>query len=139
MNKSIFTLMTAALLMAGSVSSAYAAAGVGDKVAVPATTTSALEGSKFYLGDKTSGKGLFKGTSVKIENVDYMTLEAKDDVGDNTDIVTDAGIFEARNIESAGATAVSFELWVNGKQVVVKAVDGTKAESTALVSTKKLP
>lgn len=130
MNKSIFTLMTAALLMAGSMSSAYAVAGVGDKVAVAATTTSALEGSKFYLGDKTSGKGLFKGTSVKIENVDYMTLDAKDNVGDNTDIVTDAGIFEARNIESAGATAVSFELWVNGKQVVVKAADGTKAEPT---------
>lgn len=129
MNKSIFTLMTAALLMAGPVINvAHAAA--GDKVPVAATTTSALEGSKFYLGDKTGGKGLFKGTGVKIENVDYMTLDEKDDVGAGSNVVADAGIFEARNIESAGAKAVSFELWVNGKQVVVKAEDGKKAEST---------
>ena len=51
MNKSIFTLMTAALLMTGSMfSSAYAAAGDKAAVAYASSSMKLVDGTKLYLG-----------------------------------------------------------------------------------------
>lgn len=116
MNKSIFTLMTAALLMTGSVfSSAYATPAA--KSAMEYTTGSATpialaNGVRFYLG--TEASALYKVDAVKVENKDYVTLNSTLD-----GTVADAAIFEVRNYSNTAA-GVTFELWVDGKQVVMK-------------------
>ena len=114
MKKRIFTLMTAALLMAGpAVNVAYAAA--GDITATAGTAATKLEGTKFYLGTAT-------GTLFPIETVigsDYVTI--------STGAAADAStaVFEVRNLKTVDETSVSFELWTAGKQLGVKN-DGTK-------------
>ena len=114
MKKRIFTLMTAALLMAGpAVNVAYAAA--GDITATAGTAATKLEGTKFYLGTAT-------GTLFPIETVigsDYVTI--------GTGAAADAStaVFEVRNLKTVDETSVSFELWTAGKQLGVKN-DGTK-------------
>jgi hypothetical protein len=116
MKKRIFTLMTAALLMAGSVfSSAYAAPAA--KSAVEYATSSATpialaNGVQFYLG--TGAAALYKVDPVKVENKDYVTLNAT-----LNGTVADAAVFEVRNYSNTAA-GVTFELWVNGKQVIMK-------------------
>lgn len=116
MNKSIFTLMTAALLMTGSVfSSAYAAPAaksVVEYAASSATPIALANGVQFYLG--TGETALYKVDAVKVENKDYVTLNSTLD-----GTVADAAIFEVRNYSNTAA-GVTFELWVDGKQVVMK-------------------
>ncbi len=91
MKKRIFTLMTAALLMAGpAVNVAYAAA--GDITATAGTAATKLEGTKFYLGTATS-------TLFPIETVigsDYVTI--------STGAAADAStaVFEVRNLKTVG-------------------------------------
>ena len=119
MKKRIFTLMTAALLMAGSVVNvAYAA--VGDITATAGTTATKLEGTKFYLG--TADDALFPIETIK--GSDYVTI--------GTDGAVDAktAVFEVRNLKAVDATSVSFELWTAGKQLGVL-VDGSAFDENA--------
>lgn len=129
MNKSIFTLMTAALLMAGSVfSDAYAAA--GDKAAVPYATSSMklVEGTKLYLGPDATHL-LKPSTSFKVEGKEFVSFA--DLIGaDPSTTFTGFVPFELRNVQ-ATATGATFELWADGKQVVVKAADGAVADGQA--------
>ncbi|WP_298550951.1 DUF6383 domain-containing protein [uncultured Parabacteroides sp.] len=114
MKKRIFTLMTAALLMAGPVVNvAYAAA--GDITATAGTAATKLEGTKFYLG--TAVSALFPIETVT--GSDYVTI--------GTGAAADAStaVFEVRNLKTVDETSVSFELWTAGKQLGVKN-DGTK-------------
>lgn len=114
MNKSIFTLMTAALLMAGPVINvAHAAA--GDITATAGTAATKLEGTKFYLG--TAAKVLFPIEAVT--GSDYVTI------GTGTDADASTAVFEVRNLKTVDETSVSFELWTAGKQLGVL-VDGKK-------------
>ncbi|MCD7852305.1 MAG: hypothetical protein LUH63_22855 [Parabacteroides sp.] len=141
MNKSIFTLMTAALLMTGSVfSSAYAApAGTGEKTFVDASDAviqTSLEGSKFYLGapngDANTSRDLLavdvitfaNGSKLGSINSTAVTIVAGEKVTDGV------AVFEARNVKAESATSASFELWSNGVQVAVKAEDGSAFIST---------
>ena len=113
MKKRIFTLMTAALLMAGpAVNVAYAAA--GDITATAGTAATALEGTKFYLG--TSGVLLYPVAAVT--GSDFVTIGAAAPAGAST------AVFEVRNLKTVDETSVSFELWTAGKQLGVKN-DGT--------------
>lgn len=109
MKKRIFTLMTAALLMAGPVVNvAYAAA--GDITATAGTAATKLEGTKFYLG--TADDALFPIKTVT--GSDYVTI--------GTGVAADAStaVFEVRNLKTVDETSVSFELWTTGKQLGVK-------------------
>ena len=109
MKKRIFTLMTAALLMAGPVVNvAYAAA--GDITATAGTAATKLEGTKFYLG--TAVSALFPIETVT--GSDYVTI--------GTGAAADAStaVFEVRNLKTVDETSVSFELWTAGKQLGVK-------------------
>lgn len=109
MKKRIFTLMTAALLMAGPVVNvAYAAAGT--ITATAGTATTALEGTKFYLG--TAADALFPIETVT--GSDYVTIGSGAAADANT------AIFEVRNLKTVDETSVSFELWTAGKQLGVK-------------------
>lgn len=112
MNKSIFTLMTAALLMAGPVIN-VAHAAVGDITATAGTAATKLEGTKFYLG--TAADALFPIKAVT--GSDYVTIGTAADAGTST------AVFEVRNLKTVDETTVSFELWTAGKQLGVL-VDG---------------
>ncbi|WP_303142447.1 DUF6383 domain-containing protein [uncultured Parabacteroides sp.] len=109
MKKRIFTLMTAALLMAGpAVNVAYAAAGA---ITVTAgTVATALEGTKFYLG--TGDSKLFPIKTVT--GSDFVTIDAAAAASAST------AVFEVRNLKTVDETSVSFELWTAGKQLGVK-------------------
>ena len=115
-----------------AVNVAYAAASVGDNVAVAATKSSVLEGTKFYLGKAGSGNVAFKAVAeVEIDGTKYFTWAAADETVNDADaITTDVAVFEVRDVKSYGAKGVSFELWSTGKKVVVKSVDGTAAKAT---------
>lgn len=114
MNKSIFTLMTAALLMAGPVINvAHAAA--GDITATAGTAATKLEGTKFYLG--TADDALFPIEAVA--GSDYVTI------GTGAAAAKSTAVFEVRNLKTVDETSVSFELWTAGKQLGVL-VDGAK-------------
>lgn len=114
MNKSIFTLMTAALLMAGPVINvAHAAA--GDITATAGTAATKLEGTKFYLG--TADDALFPIEAVA--GSDYVTI------GNGAAAAKSTAVFEVRNLKTVDETSVSFELWTAGKQLGVL-VDGAK-------------
>lgn len=113
MNKSIFTLMTAALLMAGPVINvAHAAA--GDITAIAGTAATKLEGTKFYLGTNANN-ALFPIKAVT--GSDYVTIGTGAAAGAST------AVFEVRNLKTVDETSVSFELWTAGKQLGVK-IDG---------------
>lgn len=110
MNKSIFTLMTAALLMAGPVINvAHAAAGT--ITAIDGTAATKLEGTKFYLGT-AAADALFPIETVA--GSDYVTIGTGAAAGKST------AVFEVRNLKTVDETSVSFELWTAGKQLGVK-------------------
>lgn len=120
MNKSIFTLMTAALLMAGPVINvAHAAA--GDITAIAGTAATKLEGTKFYLGTNANN-ALFPIKAVT--GSDYVTIGTGAAAGAST------AVFEVRNLKTVDETSVSFELWTAGKQLGVL-VDGTAFDDKA--------
>ncbi|MBC5632500.1 DUF6383 domain-containing protein [Parabacteroides hominis] len=126
MNKSIFTLMTAALLMTGSMfSSAYAAAGDKAAVAYASSSMKLVDGTKLYLGPDATHL-LKPSASFKVEGKDFVSFENLTGADPST---TFSGFvpFELRNVQ-ATATGATFELWADGKQVVVKAADGTVAD-----------
>lgn len=114
MNKSIFTLMTAALLMAGPVIN-VAHADAGDITAIAGTAATKLEGTKFYLGTNANN-ALFPIEAVT--GSDYVTI------GTGTAAGASTAVFEVRNLKTVDETSVSFELWTAGKQLGVL-VDGT--------------
>ena len=126
MNKSIFTLMTAALLMTGSMfSSAYAAAGDKAAVAYASSSMKLVDVIKLYLGPDATHL-LKPSASFKVEGKDFVSFENLTGADPST---TFSGFvpFELRNVQ-ATATGATFELWADGKQVVVKAADGTVAD-----------
>ena len=128
MNKSIFTLMTAALLMAGPVVNVAHAAGAGTITATAGTAATKLEGTKFYLGTGTSA--LFPIATVT--GSDYVTIGVGAAAGAGT------AVFEVRNLKTVDETSVSFELWTAGKQLGVKnngtAFDGSTAAEDIFTS-----
>ena len=121
MNKSIFTLMTAALLMAGPVVNVAHAAGAGTITATAGTAATKLEGTKFYLGTGTSA--LFPIATVT--GSDYVTIGVGAAAGAGT------AVFEVRNLKTVDETSVSFELWTAGKQLGVTNAGAAFNSSTA--------
>ena len=118
--------MTAALLMTGSMfSSAYAAAGDKAAVAYASSSMKLVDGTKLYLGPDATHL-LKPSASFKVEGKDFVSFENLTGADPST---TFSGFvpFELRNVQ-ATATGATFELWADGKQVVVKAADGTVAD-----------
>ncbi|WP_455625853.1 DUF6383 domain-containing protein [Parabacteroides sp.] len=115
MNKRIFTLMAAAMLVGAPMSNlafasspliAVAADATGDENARKYETASLANGLKFIL--KNSSNQYLK--AVEVEDTDYYTK--------TNETTTDAGeatVFEIRNYSNK-----TFTLWVDGNQVVVK-------------------
>lgn len=127
MNKSIFTLMTAALLMTGSVfSSAYAAIGYKAKVVYTASKMKLENGSKFYLQAQTSDN-YYPAATITVENKGYVSFGT----AKTTSTWNDVAVFEVRNLSNS-ASGVTFELWVGDKQVLVKADGSAISDGTGL-------
>ena len=119
MKKRIFTLMTAALLMAGSaVNVAYAA---GDIKVTAGTAATALEGTKFYLS--ADGSNFFPIKTVT--GSDFVTIAAAAPADAST------AVFEVRNLKTVDETSVSFELWTAGKQLGVTNAGAAFTSATA--------
>ncbi|WP_455634753.1 DUF6383 domain-containing protein [Parabacteroides sp.] len=115
MNKRIFTLMAAAMLVGAPMSNlafasspliAVAADATGDENARKYETASLANGLKFIL--KNSNNQYLK--AVEVEDTDYYTKTNETTTDDG-----EATVFEIRNYSNK-----TFTLWVDGNQVVVK-------------------
>ena len=108
MNKRIFTLMAAAILLGAPMSDlAFATPTTLSSEEVVLTNAKGLaNGVKFVL--KTSSGGFV--TVKNVTDTDFVTKNA-----DNESDVAKASVFEIRNYSNK-----TFELWVNGKQFVTK-------------------
>ena len=144
MKKRIFTLMTAALLMAGSAFNAVYA-GVVTPVAYStvAGDTKLADGMKFYLkaGWVTGGNefATVKEVTLSDNKTKVWTI-----AGETEATITDAAVFEVADFQKVGQK-YTFTLKVDGKPIYLGA-DGTvaagvKAEtitSTVIVASNKL-
>lgn len=108
MNKRIFTLMAAAMLLGAPMSNlTFAANPDAVEYSTIASSKKLANGVKFYL--KETG-GFADVEETEIDGTKYQTKTAN-----NVADVNDAALFEIRNF-SKTAAGITFELWVNGKK-----------------------
>ena len=108
MNKRIFTLMAAAMLLGAPMSNlTFAANPDAVEYSTIASSKKLANGVKFYL--KATG-GFADVEETEIDGTKYQTKTAN-----NVADVNDAALFEIRNF-SKTAAGITFELWVNGKK-----------------------
>ena len=134
----------AAVMLAGAplCNEAYA----GDKTTVQIADTKLADGVKFVIGnnngDLQSNDEFRTVTSKTVDGVEYVTIgngvkvenpTAPSTLAEEvTKAIKGASVFEVRNYKAG-----KFELWVDGKQFVVKA-DGSAVNFTATSATDKI-
>ena len=125
MNKRIFTLMAAAMLLGAPMSNlAFAANPDAVAYSTVASSKKLANGVKFYL-KATAGYAAVEET--EIDGVKYMTKKTADVPVFDKEAVAK---FEIRNFSKTGA-GITFELWVNNKKFAHNASGTAKTLFTA--------
>ncbi|WP_455623256.1 DUF6383 domain-containing protein, partial [Parabacteroides sp.] len=114
MNKRIFTLMAAAMLLGAPMSNvAFAASPVPTVAEINVGDKGLANGVKFILSTST---GFVKVTDV--EDTKFVTKDSENATA------AEASVFEIRNFSNK-----TFELWVNGKQFVTNGANAADADN----------